>query len=91
MIPIKFGNKEVGKNYKYVSFRFRQDGSTSLPPNTSFSQSQGQQENKQASDSWYVTLINNSDLHRDINSINFYTLQIDARSGVTKPYRPGGT
>ncbi len=65
----------VGKNYKYVSFRFLQDGSTTLSP----TQAGG----------WFVTIHNISDKPvGNAPPANFFTLQIDPVSGSTKSFRP---
>ena len=85
-IPIRFGDLAVGRKYEYASFRFLQDGSTDLPPTTSPTNPTGQ---SNIGDSWYLTLIGLNDENRDINTVNFYTLQIDPVSGSTKAYRPG--
>lgn len=87
-IPVKYGDLIVGRNYEYVGFRYLSDGSTDLPPTTSRSD---QNTEVTSGDSWYITLLGLNDQQRDINTINFYTLQIDPVSGSTKAYRPGGT
>jgi len=87
-IPIKYGDLVVGRQYEYVAFRFLQDGSTDLPTTTSRVQTNGEDT---TGDSWYVTLVGLNDKGRDINSINFYTLQVDPVSGALKSYRPGGS
>ncbi len=91
-IPVKVEDEEVGRTYEYASFRFLQDGSTNLPPNTS-SQALGDRGaggGTTTNDSWYVTLLNETDLGKNIGQVNFFTLQIDAQSGNLKPYRPDG-
>lgn len=87
-IPVRYGDQIVGRNYEYVAFRYLPDGSTDLPPTTSRTD---QNEEVSSGDSWYITLLGLNDQARDINTINFYTLQIDPVSGSTKSYRPGGT
>jgi uncharacterized protein (TIGR02596 family) len=67
----------VKKNYEYVAFQFRADGSTNLP----------------SSEKWFVTLHNANDASKvksatDIKNVNFFTLQIDPVSGTTRTYRP---
>ena len=86
-IPIRYGDLAVGRKYEYASFRFLQDGSTDLPPTTSPAANPTGQSN--SGDSWYLTLIGLNEEGRDINTVNFYTLQIDPVSGATKAYRPG--
>ncbi len=64
----------VDRNYKYVSFRFRPDGSTDLNPI------------KQ----WYITLHSLTDeVSGSEPPPNFFTVQIDPVSGSTRNYRPG--
>lgn len=87
-IPVRYGDLAVGRRYEYVSFRFLQDGSTDLPPTTSPLNPTGQ---STSGDSWYLTLVGLNDENRDINTVNFYTLQVDPVSGATKAYRPGGS
>lgn len=66
----------VNKHYKYVSFRFRPDGSTDLSPI------------KQ----WYITLHSLTDeVQGSTPPPNFFTVQIDPVSGSTRNYRPGTT
>jgi len=66
----------IKKSYNYYSFRFLPDGSTNLLPTVQ----------------WYVTLINRNDEAKlsgtGIQSINFFTLQLDPVSGATRSYRP---
>ncbi|HYR57249.1 MAG TPA: Verru_Chthon cassette protein D [Chthoniobacteraceae bacterium] len=64
----------VDMNYEYVSFRFQQDGST----------------NKNPTGKWFITLISINDklAASDKPPPNFFTVQIDPVSGVTKTYRP---
>ena len=67
----------VGKNYKYVSFRFLQDGSTSLSP----TQSGG----------WFITIHGLNKNEQPTGTTpppNFFTLQLDPVSGSTKGFRP---
>ena len=85
-IPVRYGDLAVGRRYEYASFRFLQDGSTDLPPTTNPTNQTGQ---TNTGDSWYLTLIGLNEENRDINTINFYTLQVDPISGSTKAYRPG--
>ena len=91
-IPVTFvtsaGTVSVGRKYEYTSFRYLQDGSTDLPPSTKVG---GTGAGTATDDSWYITLINLTDADRDINTINFFTVQVDPVSGSTKSYRPGGS
>lgn len=66
----------VEDKYKYVSFRFRQDGSTDLLA----TQAGG----------WFVTINNMNDkpTGTGLPPANFFTLQIDPVSGSTKAFRP---
>lgn len=66
----------VEDKYKYVSFRFRQDGSTDLLA----TQAGG----------WFVTINNMNDKPAGptVPPANFFTLQIDPVSGSTKAFRP---
>ena len=79
----------IGRKYEYTSFRYLQDGSTDLPPNTKATTGGA----AATADSWYVTLTGlNDDLDgKDINTVNFFTVQVDPVSGATKSYRPGGS
>jgi uncharacterized protein (TIGR02596 family) len=64
----------VSKKYRFVSFRFRPDGSTDLNPM------------KQ----WYITLHAITEQVIDTEPPNnFFTVQIDPVSGSTRNYRPG--
>jgi uncharacterized protein (TIGR02596 family) len=92
-IPVSFAGSSgtsvsVDRNYEYTSFRYLQDGSTDLPPSTKVG---GTGTGKADDDSWYITLVNLNDDGKDINTINFYTVQVDPANGSTKSYRPGGT
>ncbi len=65
----------VGRNYKYVSFRFLQDGSTNLSPTVA--------------GGWFVTIHNLTDQPAGTNPpANFFTLQLDPVSGSTRGFRP---
>ena len=87
-IPVSYNNVSVGRNYEYTSFRYLQDGSTDLPPSTKATTGGA---GAATDDSWYVTLIGINDETKDINTVNYYTMQIDPVSGATKSYRPGGS
>jgi uncharacterized protein (TIGR02596 family) len=64
----------VGMNYEYISFKFLPDGSTDKHP----------------TGKWFVTIIGLNDrLNKPTEPPpNFFTVQIDPVSGVTKTYRP---
>lgn len=63
----------VARNYQYIAFRFRPDGSTDLP----------------SSSQWYVTMHNlNEIVTGGQPPKNFFTLQVDPVSGITRKYRP---
>ena len=63
----------VKKSYKYVAFRFQQDGSTNLAP----------------ASQWFVTIRNLTDkVTGTTPPPNFFTLQIDPVSGAVKGFRP---
>jgi uncharacterized protein (TIGR02596 family) len=64
----------VDYNYEYISFKFNQDGSTDRSPTAM----------------WYVTLVGaNENLEAaGVPPPNFFTVQVDPVSGVTKTYRP---
>jgi uncharacterized protein (TIGR02596 family) len=75
------GNKDpdlprgVGKNYRYVSFRFLQDGSTNLPAT--------------GTTGWFVTLHTVRDRPSGtVPPANFFTLQLDPVSGSSRAFRP---
>ncbi len=84
----------VGREYRYVSFRFLQDGSTDLTITdpTSVSSSSTGPVTKQ----WFMTLqglelpanLDKPEAGADKKKINFFTLQVDPVSGATKSYRP---
>ena len=79
----------VKQNYRYVSFRFLPDGSTSLAPTGPSGGS--------ANGQWYITALLLSDKDRAINGVgdnasqvhNFFTWMIDPVSGASKVLRPG--
>lgn len=64
----------VDHNYDYISFRFMPDGSTDRKPTSN----------------WHVTVIGINDKLTSPSQPppNFFTVQIDPVSGVTKIYRP---
>jgi uncharacterized protein (TIGR02596 family) len=64
----------VDLNYDYVSFRFLQDGSTDRLPTST----------------WFITIIGINDKLESATKPppNFFTVQIDPVSGVTKTFRP---
>jgi uncharacterized protein (TIGR02596 family) len=64
----------VDWNYDYVALRFLPDGST----------------DRKVTDKWFVTLINGNDRLEGPAKppANFFTVQIDPVSGVTRNYRP---
>ena len=64
----------VDFNYEYVSFKFLQDGSTDRTPTAQ----------------WFVTMIGINEKIESATSPppNFFTVQVDPVSGVTKTYRP---
>jgi uncharacterized protein (TIGR02596 family) len=88
-LPVEVGENKVLKNYQYLSFRFLPDGSTDLPARAKES-GQGSGTSSSA-DTWYVTLIGLVDDGKDINQVNFFTLQIDPISGTTKAFRPNAS
>lgn len=89
-LPIKFQNLAVGRNYQYMRFRYLPDGSTDLPPSTKPRAGSQGTTTSTTDDSWYITLMGLNDLKKDVNSINFFTVQIDPLTGALKQYRPGG-
>ena len=65
----------VGRNYKYVAFRFLQDGSTNLSP----TQSGG----------WFLTVHSlNDKVTGSVPPLNFFTVQLNPVNGSTKGFRP---
>jgi uncharacterized protein (TIGR02596 family) len=67
----------VTRNYKYVAFRFLQDGSTNLSASLA--------------GGWFVTVHNITDKAQITGTKpppNFYTLQVDPISGSVKGFRP---
>jgi len=87
-LPVEVGLQKVARSYQFVKFRFLPDGSTDLPPRAKEGQTGTSDSND---DSWYITLINLSDENRDINLVNYFTLQIDSISGGIKSYRPNAS
>jgi uncharacterized protein (TIGR02596 family) len=77
-LPVEVGMRKVGRNYQYVNFQFRPDGSTNLP--TEVPQS--------ANDTWHLTLVNLTDENREISKVNYFTVQVDPVSGTLKTFRP---
>jgi uncharacterized protein (TIGR02596 family) len=78
--------RNIKKNYNFFSFRFLPDGSTNLSPIPPSSLG-----------NWYgITLHNITDLSKlsgsnGIQTINFFTLQLDPVSGSTRVYRPSAS
>ena len=71
----------VGRQYKYVSFRFQPDGTTSLSPTGGPSVGK-----------WFITAHLETDLGRASSGTpppNFFTWMIDPVSGSTRVVRPG--
>ena len=71
----------VGRNYKYVSFRFQPDGATNLSPTGGPSNGL-----------WFITCHLLNDIGRATGGKpppNFFTWMIDPVSGGTKVLRPG--
>jgi uncharacterized protein (TIGR02596 family) len=64
----------VDLNYEYLSFKFMQDGGTDRTPTKT----------------WFVTIIGLNDRLESATKPppNFFTVQVDPVSGVTKTYRP---
>ncbi len=87
-MPIEVGERKVERNYEWVSFRFLPDGSTDLPPRARETEGAA---NSNSDDSWYVTLIGLQDENKDVQKINFYTVQVDPVSGTSKAYRPNAS
>lgn len=83
-IPVEINGKKVGKNYFYMSIRFLPDGVTNLPPKARRNGAGGADE----TDGWYVTVINLQDEGKDLQGINFSTIQIDPFTGSQKVFRP---
>jgi len=69
--------RSIARNYDYIAFSYLPDGSTDLPSTST-------------SDIWYITLHNINDKATGANPPpNFFTLQVNPVSGITKAYRPG--
>jgi uncharacterized protein (TIGR02596 family) len=83
--------RNILQQYKYVSFRFYSDGSTSLgQPNST---SLGILQTDSAPSTWFLTIHSINDLNKitsasSFKNVNFFTLQIDPISGTTNGYRP---
>jgi uncharacterized protein (TIGR02596 family) len=88
-LPIRVGEREVGRNYDYLSFRFLPDGSTDLPARAK--KIEAGTTTTSENDTWYVTLVSLGDDGKDIGQINYFTLQLDPISGTTKSFRPNGS
>lgn len=82
-LPVEINNRKVARNYRYIGFRFLPDGSTNLP-----SQARSRTGANTDSDSWYVTVLNITDLTKPLASVNFATIMIDPFTGSQKVYRP---
>jgi len=82
-IPIEINGKAVGQSYQYMSLRFLPDGVTNLPP-----KAKKQGGNGDETDGWYVTVIALSDEGKELENINFATIQIDPFTGSQKSFRP---
>jgi len=82
-LPVEINGRRVGRNYKYHNFRFLPDGSTNLP-----SKARSRSGANTDADSWYVTVLNTTDLSKPLASINFATIMIDPFTGSQKTYRP---
>jgi uncharacterized protein (TIGR02596 family) len=85
-LPIEINGRSVGKNYQYTSFRFLPDGTTNLPARAvkKGSTATGVDDG----DSWYVTVMNMNDLGKNLEEINYSTVQIDPFTGSIKTFRP---
>jgi uncharacterized protein (TIGR02596 family) len=71
--PQTFNTPRAGVNYNYVSFHFESDGSTDLPPTSS----------------WFITLHNiNVGDELSSPPQNFFTIQIDPTDGHVRTYNP---
>jgi uncharacterized protein (TIGR02596 family) len=84
-LPVEVGQRKVGRNYEYISFRFLPDGSTDLPPRASRSHTAN---DTGIADTWHLTLVGLTDENREISNVNYFTLQIDPISGASKSFRP---
>lgn len=79
--PLPRMDQKNAQNYKYRAFTYNPDGSTNLDPRGK----------------WYLTLVSRRDLPKInnaapggnvINTINYFTVQVDPTSGSVKTYRP---
>lgn len=82
-LPVEVNGKRVGRNYEWIGFRFLPDGSTNLPLKAV--KSSGTDKN---TDAWYVTVVAQTDLKRELKGVNFVVLQIDPVTGSQKTFRP---
>lgn len=75
------GNLEVpafdDESTRYVSFRFRPDGSTDLPSRSG-----------EGADTWYLTLVQGEGAADDQTPDNFVCLQVNPYNGKVTQYRP---
>ncbi len=85
----------VARNYEYVAFRFRPDGSTDgLNYKGDDGSGSNSSTNSKASHvGWFLTVHLANDLAKlksknDIGKVNFYTIQIDPVTGLTRGYHP---
>lgn len=85
-LPIEINGKKVGKKYEYTSFRYLPDGSTNLPAKAKKGGSGAADDDE--SDTWYVTVVSLSDENKELNGINYATVQIDPFTGSQKSFRP---
>jgi uncharacterized protein (TIGR02596 family) len=63
---------EGGEDGRYLSVRFRPDGSTSLMPGKT----------------WFLTLVTEDSERTTVEASNFYTIQIDPATGRMRSFRP---
>lgn len=85
-LPVEIGGKKVGKNYEYLAFRFQPDGTTNLPLKATKAAEGGG--TAKESDAWYITVLNLSDITKEIKNINYAVIQIDPVTGSQKTFRP---
>lgn len=83
-IPVEINGRKVEKNYQYVGFRFLPDGSTNLAAKASKKDST----NPDDVDTWYVTVVSLADQGKELEKINYSTIQIDPFTGSQKVFRP---
>lgn len=84
-LPVEINGMKVGRKYQYTAIRFLPDGSTNLPPKATKA---GGGSGSEDADTWYVTVVSLADAGKELQGINYSTIQIDPFTGSQKVFRP---